>query len=44
MLNQNLVLNVERYPFNILEPEKYSELFEEIDKDFDRVDFLYQMQ
>ena len=28
------------YPFNILEPEKYSELFEEIDKDFDRVDFF----
>ena len=28
------------YPFNILEPEKYKELFEEIDKDFDRVDFF----
>ncbi len=28
------------YAFNILEPEKYKELFEEIDKDFDRVDFF----
>ncbi len=28
------------YPFNILEPEKYKELFLEIDKDFDRVDFF----
>ena len=30
MLNLNLELNVN--PFNILEPEKYSELFDEIDK------------
>ena len=28
------------YPFNILEPEKYKELFEEIDKNFDRVAFF----
>lgn len=28
------------YKFNILEPEKYKELFLEIDKDFDRVDFF----
>lgn len=28
------------YPFNILEPEKYKELFLEIDKDFDRIDFF----
>ena len=28
------------YPFNILEPEFYKDLFEEIDKDFDRVDFF----
>ncbi|MDD3344083.1 MAG: enoyl-ACP reductase [Sulfurospirillaceae bacterium] len=28
------------YPLNILEPETYKELFLEIDKDFDRVDFF----
>ncbi|RXJ87361.1 enoyl-ACP reductase [Arcobacter sp. CECT 8985] len=28
------------YAFNILEPEYYKDLFEEIDKDFDRVDFF----
>ena len=28
------------YPFNILEPEKYKDLFLEIDKEFDRVDFF----
>jgi len=28
------------YPFNVLEPEKYKELFLKIDKDFDRVDFF----
>jgi len=28
------------YPFNILEPEKYKELFLEIDKEFDRIDFF----
>ncbi|MDR2099289.1 MAG: enoyl-ACP reductase [Campylobacteraceae bacterium] len=28
------------YPFNILEPEKYKELFLEIDKDFDKIDFF----
>lgn len=30
----------ECYPLNILEPETYKELFLEIDKDFDRVDFF----
>jgi 7-alpha-hydroxysteroid dehydrogenase len=28
------------YPFNILEPEKYKELFLEVDKDFDKIDFF----
>ncbi|MDR1007031.1 MAG: enoyl-ACP reductase [Campylobacteraceae bacterium] len=28
------------YPFNILEPEKYKELFLQIDKDFDKIDFF----
>ena len=28
------------YPLNVLEPEQYTTLFEEIDKDFDRVDFF----
>ncbi len=28
------------YPFNVLEPETYKDLFKEIDKDFDRVDFF----
>ncbi|MDR2341747.1 MAG: enoyl-ACP reductase [Campylobacteraceae bacterium] len=28
------------YPFNILEPEKYKDLFLEIDKDFDKIDFF----
>ncbi|PAF51058.1 7-alpha-hydroxysteroid dehydrogenase [Helicobacter sp. 13S00401-1] len=28
------------YPLNVLEPEQYIKLFEEIDKDFDRVDFF----
>lgn len=33
-------IKAKAYPFNILEPEKYKELFLEIDKDFDRVDFF----
>ncbi|PAF45316.1 enoyl-ACP reductase [Helicobacter sp. 11S02629-2] len=28
------------YPLNVLEPEQYVRLFEEVDKDFDRVDFF----
>ncbi len=28
------------YPLNVLEPEQYVPLFEQIDKDFDRVDFF----
>jgi 7-alpha-hydroxysteroid dehydrogenase len=28
------------YPLNILEPESYKELFKEIDKDFERVDYF----
>ncbi len=28
------------YPLNVLEPEQYIELFKQIDKDFDRVDFF----
>jgi 7-alpha-hydroxysteroid dehydrogenase len=28
------------YPFNILEPEKYKDLFLKIDKDFDKIDFF----
>ncbi len=28
------------YPLNILEPEQYRDLFKEIDKDFERVDFF----
>jgi 7-alpha-hydroxysteroid dehydrogenase len=31
---------VRAYPFNILEPEKYKELFLQIDKDFDKIDFF----
>ena len=33
-------IKAKAYPFNILEPEKYKDLFLEIDKDFDRVDFF----
>ncbi|HHD77438.1 MAG TPA: enoyl-ACP reductase [Campylobacteraceae bacterium] len=28
------------YPFNVLEPETYKALYQEIDKDFDRVDYF----
>lgn len=28
------------YPLNVLEPEQYTELFKQIDEDFDRVDFF----
>ncbi len=33
-------VKVRYYPFNVLEPETYKELFEKIDEDFDRVDFF----
>ncbi|GKH60660.1 oxidoreductase [Campylobacter ureolyticus] len=33
-------IKAKSYPLNILEPETYKELFLEIDKDFDRVDFF----
>ena len=39
-LETNYGIKAKAYPFNILEPEKYKELFLEIDKDFDRVDFF----
>lgn len=39
-LENNYGIKAKAYPFNILEPEKYKELFLEIDKDFDRVDFF----
>lgn len=33
-------IKAKAYPLNILEPEEYKTLFEEIDKDFDRVDYF----
>ncbi|RUM65797.1 MAG: enoyl-ACP reductase [Sulfurospirillum sp.] len=39
-LEKTYNIKVKYYPFNVLEPEKYKELFLEIDKDFDRVDFF----
>lgn len=39
-LEANYGIKARAYAFNILEPEKYKELFLEIDKDFDRVDFF----
>ncbi len=39
-LETNYGIKAKAYPFKILEPEKYKELFLEIDKDFDRVDFF----
>jgi 7-alpha-hydroxysteroid dehydrogenase len=33
-------IKAKAYPFNILEPEKYKDLFLEIDKDFDKIDFF----
>lgn len=39
-LEKNYHIKAKAYEFNILEPETYKELFEEIDKDFDRVDFF----
>ena len=39
-LEKNYVIKAKAYPLNILEPETYKDLFLEIDKDFDRVDFF----
>lgn len=39
-LEKTFGIKAKAYPFNILEPEKYKELFLEIDKDFNRVDFF----
>lgn len=39
-LSKKYGIKIKSYSFNILEPEKYKELFLEIDKDFDRVDFF----
>jgi 7-alpha-hydroxysteroid dehydrogenase len=39
-LEANFGIKARAYAFNILEPEKYKELFLEIDKEFDRVDFF----
>ncbi len=39
-LQNNYGIKAKAYPLNILEPETYKELFLEIDKDFDRIDFF----
>jgi 7-alpha-hydroxysteroid dehydrogenase len=39
-LEKNYNIKAKAYHLNILEPETYKELFKEIDKDFDRVDFF----
>lgn len=39
-LEQTYKIKAKTYPLNILEPEGYKELFEQIDKDFSRVDFF----
>lgn len=39
-LSDKYNIKIKSYPLNILEPETYKELFLEIDKDFDRVDFF----
>lgn len=39
-LEQKYSIKVRAYPLNILEPDTYKELFLEIDKDFERVDFF----
>lgn len=39
-LEQKYSIKVRAYPLNILEPDTYKELFVEIDKDFERVDFF----
>ena len=39
-LEKNYGIKARAYALNILEPETYKELFLEIDKDFDRIDFF----
>lgn len=39
-LEEQYGIKAKAYSLNILEPETYKELFQEIDKDFDRVDFF----
>ncbi len=39
-LEANYNIKAKAYPLNILEPETYKDLFLEIDKDFDRVDYF----
>ena len=39
-LEKEFGIKARAYPLNILEPETYKELFLEIDKDFDRIDFF----
>ncbi|MSN96790.1 enoyl-ACP reductase [Campylobacter sp. FMV-PI01] len=39
-LSDKYGIKIKSYPLNILEPQTYKELFLEIDKDFDRVDFF----
>ena len=39
-LEEKYGIKAKAYPLNILEPETYKDLFLEIDKDFDRVDFF----
>lgn len=39
-LEKEFNIKARAYPLNILEPETYKELFLEIDKDFDRIDYF----
>lgn len=39
-LSKKYAIKIKSYHFDILEPEKYKELFLQIDEDFDRVDFF----
>lgn len=39
-LREKFNIKAKGYELNVLEPEQYKTLFEEIDKDFDRVDFF----
>lgn len=39
-LEKTYGIKARAYPLNILEPNDYKQLFEEIDKDFDRVDYF----
>lgn len=39
-MEQKYSIKAKAYPLNVLEPEQYTELFKQIDADFDRVDFF----